>query len=102
MAKGKSERFRAIVRITKICADICGCNILDHGYRINWRTILVFIVIQLSFAFMSYTMYDGYVVKGDWKVLLQVLSIGGGTLVQVSKQYSPSLRWSYRKPYIIL
>ncbi|XP_073837818.1 odorant receptor 67d-like [Musca autumnalis] len=82
MAHRQSDRFRSIVRITKICADICGANVFDHGYRINIRTVLVFVIIISSFGFMIYTMYDGMFVKGDWKIILQVLSIGGGTLVQ--------------------
>ncbi|XP_061397605.1 odorant receptor 67d-like [Musca vetustissima] len=82
MPHRQSDRFKAIVRITKICADICGANVLEHDYHINIRTVLVFMVITLSFGFMSYTIYDGFVVQDDWKIILQVLSIGGGTLVQ--------------------
>uniref|UniRef100_A0A1I8N055 Odorant receptor n=1 Tax=Musca domestica TaxID=7370 RepID=A0A1I8N055_MUSDO len=82
MTHRQSDRFKAIVRITKICADICGANVLEHDYRINVRTVLVFVIIILTFVFMSYTIYDGFFVQGDWKIILQVLSIGAGTLVQ--------------------
>uniref|UniRef100_A0A1I8NVP1 Odorant receptor n=1 Tax=Stomoxys calcitrans TaxID=35570 RepID=A0A1I8NVP1_STOCA len=82
MSKRLSNRFRAIVRITRICADICGADVFDPKFRINIRTILVLVIIQLSIVFMAYTVYVGFNVDGDWKVILQVLSVGGCTLVQ--------------------
>lgn len=94
MVQAVSERFRSIVRITAICADICGCNVLDPNFRINIRTILVLVVINLSLFFLSYTMYDGFVIKGDWKIILQVLSIGGGTLIQVRKCFHGPI-WNF-------
>ncbi|XP_005187726.1 odorant receptor 67d-like isoform X1 [Musca domestica] len=82
MAKTHTERLLKIVRITKFCSDICGVNIYEDDYRINYRTFFVIAVIGTSFSFLSYTMYDGYGKEGDWTILVQVISLAGGTLLQ--------------------
>ncbi|XP_061395125.1 odorant receptor 67d-like [Musca vetustissima] len=78
-----SERLRRIVRITRICGDICGADVLDPNYRVNIRTYLVFLVINFSIIFFGYTIYKGWTDgDDDWKIILQVLTVGGGTLAQ--------------------
>ncbi|XP_073836822.1 odorant receptor 67d-like isoform X2 [Musca autumnalis] len=82
MAKTHSQRLNAIVRITRICSDICGADIFNENYRLNVRTVLVLTLICVSFAFLTYTMIDGYAAEGDWTILVQVFSLAGGTLLQ--------------------
>ncbi|XP_073838685.1 odorant receptor 67d-like [Musca autumnalis] len=82
MAKIHSQRLNAIIRITRICSDICGVDVFDENYRVNFRTILLFILLCVSFLLLTYTMIDGYVKEGDWTILVQVISLAGGTLLQ--------------------
>ncbi|XP_073836823.1 odorant receptor 67d-like isoform X3 [Musca autumnalis] len=82
MAKIHSQRLNSIVRITRICSDICGADVFDENYRVNFRTVLVFTVMCVSFVLLTYTMIDGYVKEGDWTILVQVFSLAGGTLLQ--------------------
>lgn len=85
MAMLHSERFVNIVRITRFCANICGADVFDANYRVNIRTAFVLTVIGSSFAFLAYTMIDGYAKEGDWTIIVQVLALAGGTLLQVSQ-----------------
>lgn len=78
-----SNRLRKIVRITRICSYICGADVFDPNYCVNIRTYIVLAVINFSILLLSYTMYSGWVEEGDWAIVLQVLTIGGGTLLQV-------------------
>ncbi|XP_061392896.1 odorant receptor 67d-like, partial [Musca vetustissima] len=82
MSKKISESLRKIVRVTEFCSDVCGVNIYKDNYRINIRTLFVIAVIGTSFAFLNYAMYDGYTKEGDWTILVQVVSLEGGTLLQ--------------------
>ncbi|XP_058981885.1 odorant receptor 67d-like isoform X2 [Musca domestica] len=77
-----SNRLRKIVRITRICSYICGADVFDPNYCVNIRTYFVLAVINFSILLLSYTMYSGWVEEGDWAIVLQVLTIGGGTLLQ--------------------
>ncbi|XP_061399330.1 odorant receptor 67d-like [Musca vetustissima] len=82
MVKKHSERFEQIVRVTRFCADICGADVFDENYRVNIRTIFVISIIGSSFIFLGYTMVVGYIKEGDWTIIVQVISLGGGTLLQ--------------------
>ncbi|XP_061391929.1 odorant receptor 67d-like [Musca vetustissima] len=82
MVKKHSERFEQIVRVTRFCADICGADVFDENYHVNIRTIFVISIIGSSFIFLGYTMVVGYIKEGDWTIIVQVISLGGGTLLQ--------------------
>ncbi|XP_061402295.1 odorant receptor 67d-like [Musca vetustissima] len=82
MSQKISERLYKIVRITKFCANICGLDIYEDDYRVNVRTIFTITVIGVSFVFLTYAMLDGYYQEGDWTILVQVISLAGGTLLQ--------------------
>ncbi|XP_073837851.1 odorant receptor 67d-like [Musca autumnalis] len=82
MAKIYSQRLNSIVRITRICANICGADFYDENFRVNFRTVLLVAVICASFVLLTYTMIDGYAREGDWTILVQVFSLAGGTLLQ--------------------
>ncbi|XP_061391927.1 odorant receptor 67d-like [Musca vetustissima] len=82
MVKTHSERFGQIVRVTRFCADLCGADVFDENYHVNIRTIFVIAIIGSSFIFIGYTMVDGYMKEGDWTIIVQVISLGGGTLLQ--------------------
>ncbi|XP_061397606.1 odorant receptor 67d-like [Musca vetustissima] len=77
-----SERLSRIVRITRICSDICGADVFDPNYHVNIRTCLVLFIINFSIITFCVTIYKGLAGDDDWKIFLQVLSVGGGTLTQ--------------------
>lgn len=95
MAMLHSERLVNIVRITRFCANVCGADVFDANYRVNIRTAFVLTVIGSSFAFLAYTMIDGYAKEGDWTIIVQVLALAGGTLLQARQFLEGGNLWIF-------
>ncbi|XP_073819988.1 odorant receptor 67d-like [Musca autumnalis] len=82
VVKKHSERLLKIVRVTRLCADVCGADILNENYRVNVRTVFIMAVAVASFSFFGYTINVGYAKEKDWKNIIKVITIAGGTLLQ--------------------
>ncbi|XP_023294606.2 odorant receptor 67d-like [Lucilia cuprina] len=85
MAKNCSDRYNKITRITRMMAAVCGADIVDPNFRMSLLTWTVIFAINAFFCCTIYTIYIGLVVEGDWKLMLQTLSLVGSAAQGYSK-----------------
>ncbi|XP_065361861.1 odorant receptor 67d-like [Calliphora vicina] len=88
MAKNCVDRFKKIMKITRLMSALCGADVLDLNYKMSLYTWAVLFAINAFFGCTIYTIYMGMVVDGDWKVLLQALSLAGSAVQGYSKLLS--------------
>lgn len=80
MAKSCLDRYNKIMKVTNTMAAICGAAILKPDFKVSFHTWFVIISINAYFVCTLYTIYIGLVVDGDWKVILQTLSLAGSAI----------------------
>ncbi|XP_065361865.1 odorant receptor 67d-like [Calliphora vicina] len=85
MAKNCYDRFKKITKTARLMGSFCGGDVIKPNYKMNLLTWLVIFAINAYFGCTIYTIYMGMVVDGDWKVLLQALSLAGSAVQGYSK-----------------
>ncbi|XP_065361862.1 odorant receptor 67d-like [Calliphora vicina] len=92
MANNCVDRFNKIINVTRIMSALCGADVIRANYKMNLLTWLVIFAVNAFFGCTIYTIYMGMVVDGDWKVLLQALSLAGSAVQGYSKLLSSIYR----------
>ncbi|TMW51662.1 hypothetical protein DOY81_003251 [Sarcophaga bullata] len=92
MAKTCFDRYNRIMKITRLMSAICGADIMNPKYKMSPLTWLVIVAINAFYCCTIYTMYVGLVIEGDWKLLLQSLSLVGSAVQGYSKLISSIYR----------
>lgn len=74
------HRFQKIMKVTTSMAAVCGCNIFNPDFRVNYHTWMVIHAIHAFLILSAYTMYHSLAVVGDWKLMLQSFGVVGSGL----------------------
>ena len=88
MAKTILEQFQFNVKIIRICSKICGADITDPNYRVDWITWCVVAMIMFYFSTTFYTVYANVVINEEWTVYLQIMCmVGSGAQVEYCQNF---------------
>ncbi|XP_046810102.1 odorant receptor 67d-like [Lucilia cuprina] len=81
MSNKYSQQFKNLFNFSRNFARFCGCDIISDNYKKDWKTLVVFLVINIALGSILYSNYVDVIVKGDVYVLLKTTSVIG-TAVQ--------------------
>ncbi|KAL7733944.1 hypothetical protein ACLKA6_011644 [Drosophila palustris] len=64
-------RYRRILYLVKICAKICGADIADPNYRLNFMTYVLMTMLVIFYCCTVYTIYVTVLRDGTYTIILQ-------------------------------
>ncbi|KAI9580635.1 hypothetical protein GQX74_013543 [Glossina fuscipes] len=92
------ERFQEIIKVIRVIAKMCGCDILNPNYRMNFITWLLIVGVNGFFLCTIYTIYKGMAIDHDWTVIPVCLCIIGSGIQGFAKIL---LVLKYRKVIVV-
>ena len=70
MATIYSKRYQNLIYIARFCAGVCGADVVDENYAVNYRT---FCAVGFGFLYIILTIYTIYIklsAENDYSILL--------------------------------
>uniref|UniRef100_A0A1A9WYF6 Uncharacterized protein n=1 Tax=Glossina brevipalpis TaxID=37001 RepID=A0A1A9WYF6_9MUSC len=79
------QRFEQIIKVIRICSKMCGVDILNPNYRMNFITWLLIAGVNGFFMCTIYTIYKGVKIDNDWTVIPVCMCIIGSGIQGFAK-----------------
>ncbi|XP_037822881.1 odorant receptor 67d-like [Lucilia sericata] len=77
MTSKYSQNFKNLFNFSRIFARLCGCDVINVNYKMHWKTLAIFILMNMALGSLFYSNYVEVIVKGDVYNLLKTTSVVG-------------------------